>query len=65
MSRLTRALVLGTLGAAVSGVVLAALRPRAAALPHPLPQAREVEADRLDDAQTDALLRELARDLDG
>jgi hypothetical protein len=64
MSRLLRAVVLGSLGAAVSGVVLAAIRPRPAAAPKPLPQAREVEAEALSDAETDALLRELARDLD-
>lgn len=64
MSRLLRAVVLGSLGAAVSGVLLTALRPRRPAAPKPLPQAREVEADALSDAETDALLRELARDLD-
>ena len=64
MSRLVRALVLGSLGAAVSGVALSALRPRTQAPPKPLPSPREVEADALSDAESDALLRELARDLD-
>ena len=64
MSRLTRALVLGTLGAAVSGAVLAALRPRPAPAPVPVPQPREVDAATLSDAETGALLRELAHDLD-
>ncbi len=64
MSRLSRALVLGAVGAAVSGAVLAALRPRVPAPPAPVPQPREVDAAALSDAESDALLRELAHDLD-
>lgn len=64
MSRLTRALVLGLVGAAASGAVLSALRPREAPAPRPAPQSSEVDADALPEAETDALLRELARDLD-